>query len=108
MAYSLNARPAKGDKCFNFFFVGCAALSVAFPQSLPSWRPSRSHSRPFCSPRSVLADDPADRNASVLYAIAQDTWKFYATDLDPNTHLPMDNLTWVGQWPTQEYWQTYT
>jgi len=24
---------------------------------------------------------------SVLYGIAQDTWKFYATDLDPNTHL---------------------
>jgi len=47
----------------------------------------------------VLADDPVDPHVSVLYGIAQDTWKFYATDLDPNTHLPMDNLTWAGGGP---------
>ncbi len=29
---------------------------------------------------------------SVLYGIAQDTWKFYAADVDPTTHLPLDNL----------------
>ena len=47
----------------------------------------------------VLADDRADPDVSVLYGIAQDTWKFYAADLDPNTHLPMDNLTWAGGGP---------
>ncbi len=29
---------------------------------------------------------------SVLYGIARDTWRFYAADLDPKTHLPLDNL----------------
>ena len=29
---------------------------------------------------------------SVLEGIASDTWKFYADDVDPNTHLPLDNL----------------
>nr|MDQ6898329.1 hypothetical protein [Candidatus Dormibacteraeota bacterium] len=29
---------------------------------------------------------------AVLYSIARDTWKFYAADVDPNTHLPLDNI----------------
>ncbi len=29
---------------------------------------------------------------SVLEGIAADTWKFYAADVDPTTHLPLDNL----------------
>jgi hypothetical protein len=29
---------------------------------------------------------------AVLYGIARDTWKFYAADVDPKTHLPLDNL----------------
>jgi Protein of unknown function (DUF3131) len=29
---------------------------------------------------------------SVLYGIARDTWRFYAADVDPATHLPLDNL----------------
>jgi hypothetical protein len=29
---------------------------------------------------------------SVLHGIAADTWRFYAADLDPSTHLPLDNL----------------
>jgi hypothetical protein len=29
---------------------------------------------------------------ATLYAIARDTWRFYAADVDPNTHLPLDNL----------------
>jgi Putative glucoamylase/Protein of unknown function (DUF3131) len=28
----------------------------------------------------------------VLYGIAGDTWNFYKTDVDPNTHLPLDNI----------------
>jgi len=28
----------------------------------------------------------------VLYGIARDTWNFYKTDVDPNTHLPLDNI----------------
>ena len=29
---------------------------------------------------------------AILMGIAKDTWKFYATDVDPKTHLPLDNI----------------
>jgi hypothetical protein len=29
---------------------------------------------------------------ATLYGIAADTWKFYGQDVDPTTHLPLDNL----------------
>jgi Putative glucoamylase/Protein of unknown function (DUF3131) len=29
---------------------------------------------------------------AALYGIARDTWRFYAPDVDPTTHLPLDNL----------------
>lgn len=31
-----------------------------------------------------------------LLGIARDTWTFYGADVDPNTHLPLDNLTFAG------------
>jgi hypothetical protein len=33
---------------------------------------------------------------ATLLGVARDTWKFYGTDVDPATHLPMDNLTFAG------------
>jgi Putative glucoamylase/Protein of unknown function (DUF3131) len=50
-------------------------------------------------PTGALADDDDPAHNAVLYRIAADTWKFYAADVDPNTHLPMDNLTWAGGGP---------
>jgi hypothetical protein len=32
------------------------------------------------------------RQTAVLYGIARDTWRFYGADVDPATHLPLDNL----------------
>jgi hypothetical protein len=66
--------------------IGCIAaviplLSILF---MPPW---------------VLADDDDNGHNSDLYGIAADTWKFYAADVDPNTNLPMDNLTWAGGGP---------
>jgi hypothetical protein len=29
---------------------------------------------------------------ATLYSIAADTWRFYTADVDPRTHLPLDNL----------------
>ena len=29
---------------------------------------------------------------AVLHGIARDTWRFYGADVDPTTHLPLDNL----------------
>jgi Putative glucoamylase len=31
-----------------------------------------------------------------LRSVARDTWKFYSADVDPNTALPLDNLTYAG------------
>jgi hypothetical protein len=33
---------------------------------------------------------------SALLGIARDTWRFYQADVDPGTHLPLDNLTFAG------------
>jgi putative glucoamylase/uncharacterized protein DUF3131 len=33
---------------------------------------------------------------ATLLGIARDTWKFYQADVDPGTHLPLDNLTFAG------------
>lgn len=33
---------------------------------------------------------------ATLPGIARDTWKFYAADVDPGTHLPLDNLTFAA------------
>jgi hypothetical protein len=44
----------------------------------------------------VAAGTTSDRltatQRAVLYGIARDTWRFYASDVDPHTHLPLDNL----------------
>jgi hypothetical protein len=31
-----------------------------------------------------------------LMSIARDTWRFFGDDVDPQTHLPLDNLTYAG------------
>ena len=45
-------------------------------------------------PAQALADQGhlSAHEQAVLHGIAADTWKFYAADVDPNTHLPLDNL----------------
>jgi hypothetical protein len=40
--------------------------------------------------RAATGFTPGQR--AVLYGIARDTWRFYAADVDPVTHLPLDNL----------------
>jgi Protein of unknown function (DUF3131) len=40
----------------------------------------------------VRAGALTTQQRAVLYGIAQDTWRFYAADVDPVTHLPLDNL----------------
>jgi hypothetical protein len=43
-----------------------------------------------------------------LQAIARDTWRFYNTDVDPSTHLPMDNVTFAGGSSTPTGYGRYT
>jgi hypothetical protein len=43
-----------------------------------------------------------------LLGIARDTWKFYQADVDPGTHLPLDNLTFAAGSPTPTGYGRYT
>ena len=43
-----------------------------------------------------------------LLGIARHTWKFYQADVDPTTHLPMDNLTFAGGSATPTTYGRYT
>ncbi len=43
-----------------------------------------------------------------LLGVAKDTWKFYATDVDATTHLPMDNVTHAGGSPAPTAYGRYT
>src|SRR5260370_34381953 len=33
---------------------------------------------------------------ATLPSVARDTWNFYHVDVDPGTHLPLDNITFAG------------
>jgi hypothetical protein len=43
-----------------------------------------------------------------LLSIARDTWKFFTADVDPNTHLPLDNVTFAGGSATPTSYGRYT
>lgn len=43
-----------------------------------------------------------------LHSIARDTWRFYRTDVDPTTHLPMDNVSFAGRSTTPTDYGRYT
>jgi hypothetical protein len=38
----------------------------------------------------------SDKQRAQLMAIATKTWKFFGDDVDPTTHLPLDNITYAG------------
>ena len=59
--------------------VAAAALVVVAPAGATT-----------ITPRGATTFTPQQR--AVLYGIARDTWRFYAADADPMTHLPLDNL----------------
>jgi hypothetical protein len=50
----------------------------------------------------------ADGQRANLLQIARDTWKFYGTDVDPNTHLPLDNVSFAGGSATPTSYGRYT
>jgi hypothetical protein len=45
---------------------------------------------------------------ATLLGIAKQTWQFYSVDVDPNTHLPMDNATFAGGSSTPTAYGSYT
>jgi hypothetical protein len=74
--------------------AGAAAiLIVAAPAGAATQR-SRSAAATVTSPSGFQGATASftPHQKAVLRGIARDTWRFYAADVDPNTHLPLDNL----------------
>jgi len=46
----------------------------------------------LAAPAAARRQTLSAQQRSVLAGIARDTWRFYAADVDPGTHLPLDNL----------------
>jgi hypothetical protein len=57
------------------------------------------------SPATAKAEAGTAQN---LQAIARDTWRFYQADVDPGTHLPLDNLTFAAGSSTPTAYGRYT
>lgn len=64
----------------------CLAGTVALlAATLLAAQPANAQSHPKHSGLSA-------HQRAVLYGVARDTWKFFENDVDPTTHLPLDNL----------------
>ena len=66
--------------------IGYALVVVALCSGLAG--PASASGRPA----PVAGGQLTWQQRAVLHGIAADTWRFYAADVDPNTHLPLDNL----------------
>src|SRR3954471_7499279 len=75
--------------CHRWFAVPAALLVAALLGAAPSARATTAGSV-------AGVQRLSHPQRATLLAIARDTGKFYATDVDPNTHLPMDNVTFAG------------
>ena len=64
-----------------------ATLTVSVALSIATGAAARVAGPGRVGTRSLTAPQRA-----ALYGIARDTWRFYGADLDPATHLPLDNL----------------
>jgi Putative glucoamylase/Protein of unknown function (DUF3131) len=80
--------------------VAVLALIMAL---LPLARPAGGASRGVARFGGLSAAERA-----TLLGVARDTWKFYQVDVDPTTHLPMDNLTFAGGSATPTTYGRYT
>ncbi|MDQ6883067.1 MAG: DUF3131 domain-containing protein [Candidatus Dormibacteraeota bacterium] len=50
----------------------------------------------------------SDQQRAYLMQVARDTWHFYSEDVDPSTHLPLDNTTHAGGSPVATNYGRYT
>lgn len=92
-----------------------AAVAAATLLAVPSQAPANGAPR---APAPVAARGGSDgvkhvdplsaTKQNALMKIARTSWKFYAEDIDRNTHLPLDNLTYAGGSATPTARGTYT
>jgi len=76
-----------------FWRGACAALLVALVASLGvAVRPASAHAATGGAGGIGGDNTLTTAQRDKLRGIARDTWNFYKDDVDPNTHLPLDNL----------------
>jgi hypothetical protein len=82
--------------------VAAAAFAalIMFPPQAGADPPNRNTVAPY---HGLTAAQKAS-----LHDIARDTWKFYSVDVDPNTNLPLDNVTFAGGSSTPTDFGRYT
>lgn len=83
---------------FKRLCIACIAIALVV---LPA--PARAASSSIAPYRGLTSPQ-----RTVLLNIARTTWKFYSTDIDPTTHLPMDNVTFAGGSATPTTYGRYT
>jgi hypothetical protein len=71
--------------------IAIAIVAIAATAWLPVTATADARATASAAPGAPNGPLTATQRA-VLYGIAHDTWRFYAVDVDPMTHLPLDNL----------------
>ena len=93
------------------FLTGAALAVIALAVTALALNPAPSQARAGSAPATAPVTaygglSQAER--SVLLGMARDTWKFYGADVDPGTHLPLDNMTFAGGSATPTSYGRYT
>ena len=88
-------------------WAAALAIMLALPLTAVLLSPTRSPAAASANPAAHGTSLTAAQRAALL-GIARDTWKFYAADVDPGTHLPLDNLTYAGGSATPTTYGRYT
>ena len=82
--------------------VAAASIALLVPAQRSAFGAVRAH-LPVAPYSGLTAAERAG-----LLRVARDTWKFYGADVDPVTHLPMDNLTFAAGSTTPTSYGRYT
>ncbi|MGH3497989.1 MAG: glucoamylase family protein [Nocardioidaceae bacterium] len=89
--------------------LGLGVLTLQSAQAQPAVHGRAGHAAPAPHGGSVARFTGLDRTQrSNLMAIARRTWAFYGDDVDPVTHLPLDNVTYAGGSSTPTSYGRYT
>ena len=87
--------------------VVAVAVAVAVAAALPCRRRGPAP-RVGAGPGCPVSRPDQPLSGRTCWASPGDTWKFYQADIDPATHLPMDNLTFAGGSATPTAYGRYT